>query len=93
MVNGAARGEKKQMGLFDVPILLGFAWVCPNCKETKANRDVIQGGGYMPSCKLCKKNVIPCHIYKDHIEGMEDKTAPENSAPAKSESDQQKKEK
>jgi hypothetical protein len=61
------------MGLFETETLLGFAWVCTNCMETKANHDVTQCGKKGPTCNLCGTVVFSCHIYKEHVEGYLEK--------------------
>jgi hypothetical protein len=63
------------MGIFDPTTFAGYAWVCPHCRETKANRYVERGGKKGPLCNLCKKQVIVVSVYKEHIENKQDAPA------------------
>ncbi|GAG11896.1 unnamed protein product [marine sediment metagenome] len=49
--------------------LLGFAFICPKCKETASKSDLIVINGKLEWCKACKCHCIAVSIYKEDIEG------------------------
>ena len=53
--------------------LLGYAFVCPKCRETCSGTDLIVKHMKLEYCKLCKSHCIAVDIFKEDIDGYEEK--------------------
>ena len=59
--------------------LIGYAFVCPECKETMSGTDLTVKKGKLEYCKLCGSHCLAVGIYDEDIEKTKSNKGGENA--------------